>query len=47
MISGRSSPAMKAHDDQREPGISSSETQAPPTTSRASSTITLRPARAR
>ena len=40
MISGRSRPAMNAHEDHLLPGISSSVTQAPPTTLRASSTRT-------
>ena len=40
-------PATKAQLEPRNPGINSSVTQAPPTTSRRSSTVTASPARAR
>ena len=46
-ISGRIMSAMNAHEDHLAPGMSSSVTAAPPTTSRASSTSTRCPKRAR
>ena len=47
MIFGHSRCSTTAADEKRKPGTSSSVTEAPPSTSRASTTVTRNPARAR